>query len=47
MNMIRNWLFPTEMSPWRYWFRLLLVAVQLVLAYCLAEQNNPFFYQGF
>ena len=47
MNTLRNWFFPPGLPAWRYWLRLLVVALQLLLAYCLAEQNNPFFYQGF
>ncbi|MGD0464563.1 MAG: hypothetical protein ABSB74_18915 [Tepidisphaeraceae bacterium] len=48
MNMLRRLLFPVEgMSSWGFYLRLLLIALQLLLAYCLAEQNNPFFYQAF
>jgi hypothetical protein len=39
---------PVEgMSALEFWLRVLLIAVQLILAYCLAEKNNPFFYQAF
>jgi hypothetical protein len=48
MRLLRRLLFPAEsMSPWGFYLRLLLIVLQLVLAYCLAEQNNPFFYQAF
>ncbi|HEY1922411.1 MAG TPA: hypothetical protein VGG44_06570 [Tepidisphaeraceae bacterium] len=48
MKLIRRFLLPVEgMSPWGFYLRLLLIALQLLLAYCLAEQNNPFFYQAF
>jgi hypothetical protein len=48
MNKLRYWISPVEgMSPLQFWLRVLLIAVQLILAYCLAEQNNPFFYQAF
>lgn len=47
MNLIRHWLVPAELSAWRYALRLLIVAVELLLAYGLAGQTNPFFYQAF
>ena len=47
MNAIREWLHPVEIPLWRYYLRLLLVVAQLVLAYCLAGHNSPFFYQAF
>jgi hypothetical protein len=48
MNLIRRLLFPVQsMPPWRFYLLLLVIALQLLLAYCLAEQNNPFFYQAF
>lgn len=47
MNAIRDWLVPAELPAWRYAARLVLVVVQLVLAYCFAGQTNPFFYQAF
>jgi hypothetical protein len=48
MNLFRRLLFPVEgMSRLKFYLLLLLIAVQLLLAYCLAEQNNPFFYQAF
>jgi hypothetical protein len=48
MRLLRRLLLPVEgMSPWGFYLRLLLIVLQLVLAYCLAEQNNPFFYQAF
>ena len=48
MTLLRRILLPIPgMSPWGFYLRLLLIALQLLLAYCLAEQNNPFFYQAF
>ena len=48
MNRLRRWLLPVEgMSAAQFFLRLLLIALQIMLAYCLAEQNNPFFYQAF
>lgn len=47
MNLIRHWLIPAELTARRYVGRLLLVVVQLLLAYCFAGQTNPFFYQAF
>jgi hypothetical protein len=48
MKILRQLLFPVEgMTRWGFYLRLLLIALQLLLAYCLAEQNNPFFYQAF
>ena len=48
MRFMRNWLLPSEnISNLEFTLRLLLIAAQLILAYCLAEQNNPFFYQAF
>lgn len=47
LTRIRGWLVPTELGTGRYLARLALVVVQLVLAYCLAGQSNPFFYQAF
>jgi hypothetical protein len=47
MNRLRAWIVPPELSTGRYFARLLLVVVQIVLAYCLAGQTNPFFYQAF
>jgi len=39
---------PVEGMPtWEFWLRVLVIAVELILAYCLAEKNNPFFYQAF
>jgi len=48
MTTIRNWLIPTEQLPaWRYFMRLAWVVAQVLLAYCMAGQNSPFFYQAF
>ena len=48
MEKILKWFHPTqEMSPWKFWGLILVIAVELILAYCLAQQNNPFFYQAF
>jgi hypothetical protein len=47
MNRLRDWIVPAELSVGRYFARLLLVVAQIVLAYCLAGQTNPFFYQAF
>ena len=47
MNLIRHWLVPAELPAWRYAVRLLVVVVELLLAYSFAGQTNPFFYQAF
>ena len=48
MKLLRQWLMPVpEMTSWRFYLALLVIALQIILAYCLAEQNNPFFYQAF
>jgi hypothetical protein len=48
MRILRRLLLPVQgMTPWGFYLRLLLIALQFLLAYCLAEQNNPFFYQAF
>ena len=47
MNLLQDWLVPAELSAGRYVLRLLLVVIQLLLAYCFAGQTNPFFYQAF
>jgi hypothetical protein len=48
MIILRRWLLPVEgMSPLGFYLRLLLIVLQVILAYCLAQQNNPFFYQAF
>ncbi|HTW94896.1 MAG TPA: hypothetical protein VMD30_08900 [Tepidisphaeraceae bacterium] len=48
MSKFLQWFYPTDdMSPLKVGVLLLIVAVELVLAYCLAQQNNPFFYQAF
>ena len=48
MKTLRNLFCPIEkMSPLGFYLRVLLIAAQLILAYCLAAQHNPFFYQAF
>ncbi len=47
LTRIRGWFVPAELGTGRYLMRLALVVAQLVLAYCLAGQSNPFFYQAF
>jgi len=47
MTTIRNWLVPADLSAWRYGLRLTVVVAQFLIAYCLAGQNSPFFYQAF
>ncbi len=38
----------TQATPgWRFGFRLLRVAVMLVLAFWLSRNGDAFFYQGF
>jgi hypothetical protein len=47
-SFLRHWFLPVEeISPLQFYLRILVIAAQLVLAYCLAQQNNPFFYQAF
>lgn len=36
-----------EMPVWEFYLRILAIAVMTVMAWCLAEQDNPFFYQAF
>ncbi len=48
MQTILKWFYPVETMPaWQFYLRLLGIAIMIVLSYCLAEQNNPFFYQAF
>lgn len=47
MIRIRNWFVPAEITIGCYALRLLLVVIQILLAYCLAGQTDPFFYQAF
>ena len=47
VNKLRDWLVPPELTVWRFAGRLLLIVVQVLLAYCFAGQSNPFFYQAF
>jgi hypothetical protein len=48
MNKLRCLIAPVEgMSAAMFWLRVLVIAAELVLAYCLAQKNNPFFYQAF
>jgi hypothetical protein len=43
-----NWIQPIpEMSASEYYLRCLWVVVQLVAAYCFANEASPFFYQQF
>jgi hypothetical protein len=45
---LRQWLNPVpELPAWKLYLRLFWVAIQLIFAWCLAQPNNPFFYQGF
>ena len=38
---------PETMPFWRWAYRLLRVAVMLILAYWLSHRGDAFFYQGF
>lgn len=45
---LRPWIVPVpDMSAAQFYFRLLLIILQLVAAYALSGKANPFFYQGF
>jgi hypothetical protein len=45
---VKGWLFPTsDISGWAFCGRALLVVLQLIAAYCFANQVSPFFYQRF
>jgi len=47
-HVLKTWLLlPGELRGWRFYARGLWVVVQLVAAYCLANQVSPFFYQRF
>ena len=35
------------MPAWKFYLRCAWIVVQIVAAYCLANQVNPFFYQRF
>lgn len=48
LNHIGFWFKPVQDMPaWQYYLRLTLVALMFMLAYCMAQQDNPFFYQAF
>lgn len=47
MSSTRQWLIPEGLPVWRYVLRVGIVVAELLLAYCLAGQNSPFFYQAF
>lgn len=36
-----------EISLIAYFLRIAVIAFMFAMAYCLAEQDNPFFYQAF
>ena len=36
-----------EIPVWEFYLRILAIAGMTVMAWCLAEQDNPFFYQAF
>ena len=36
-----------NMPAWQFCLRVALIALQFVIAFCLAQKNNPFFYQAF
>lgn len=38
---------PQAIPVWKVLLRILWIAFQLVLVYCLAQKGEPFFYQGF
>jgi hypothetical protein len=45
---IKQWLVPpSDISGWTFYLRALWIVVQLIAAYCLANQVSPFFYQRF
>ena len=44
---IRHWFVSRELNAWQYALRLAIVVAEVLLAYCFAGQNSPFFYQAF
>jgi hypothetical protein len=45
---LRRWLVPVPEYPAPlFYFRLLLIILQIMAAYALSEKASPFFYQGF
>ncbi len=46
--MLSKWLLPIEdMSPWRFYLRLMWLSLQLIVTYYFLSNDDPFFYQGF
>ncbi len=42
------WLTPIpDMPGWQFYLRCAWVVLHLLVAYCLADQVSPFFYQRF
>jgi hypothetical protein len=45
---LKNWFNPMQDMPvWMYYLKLIVVVLMFMLAYCMAQQDNPFFYQAF
>ena len=45
---MKNWLNPiAELTPWKFWTRVVWVSVQLLITYFFLSNDDPFFYQGF
>lgn len=45
---LKSWLCPVPDMPWWMFFlRCAWIVLQLIAAYCLANQVSPFFYQRF
>tara|TARA_Y100000589_G_scaffold331066_1_gene383107 strand:- start:2511 stop:2666 length:156 start_codon:yes stop_codon:yes gene_type:complete len=48
IHCIKRWLSPVQDMPaWLYYLKLITVILMFMLAYCMAQQDNPFFYQAF
>jgi hypothetical protein len=48
MNMMKQWVMPVpDMRPLAFYGRCVWIVIRLALAFCLANQVSPFFYQRF
>jgi hypothetical protein len=48
LEKLRPWLCPIpDMPIWMFYLRTAWIALQLIAAYCLANQVSPFLYQRF
>jgi hypothetical protein len=47
-TVLGKWFSPVQDMPvWLYYLKLAAVVIMFMLAYCMAQQDNPFFYQAF